>query len=60
MNIGSTTATPPAAIKVPTSDDKRLQLQTMLLRKSLDLQTQEGDAQGNALSGKGSIIDLRV
>ena len=57
MNIGST---PPIAAPLPTSDDKRLQLQTMLLRKSLDLQTQEGDAQGNALSGKGSIIDLRV
>ena len=57
MNIGST---PPVAAALPASDDKRLQLQTMLLRKSLDLQTQEGDAQGNALSGKGSIIDLRV
>lgn len=57
MNIGST---PPVTVLLPTSDDKRLQLQTMLLRKSLDLQTQEGDAQGNALSGKGSIIDLRV
>ena len=32
----------------------------MLLRKSLDLQTQEGDAQGNAMSGKGAVIDIRV
>jgi hypothetical protein len=57
MNIGST---PPVAAPLPTSDDKRLQLQTMLLRKSLELQTTEADNQANTMSGKGSIIDLRV
>ena len=57
MNIGSTL---PVSVVLPTSDDKRLQLQTMLLRKSLDLQAKEGDAQANSMSGKGSIIDLRV
>ena len=59
MNIGSTTPASPVAATQPTSDDKRLQLQTMLLRKSLDFQAQ-GDEQANSMSGKGSIVDLRV
>ncbi|MHB8637042.1 MAG: hypothetical protein ACYC96_11295 [Fimbriimonadaceae bacterium] len=57
MTIGST---PPVAAPQPTSNDKRLQLQTMLLRKSLDLQAKETEAPTNSISGKGAIIDLRV
>jgi hypothetical protein len=57
MNIGSA---PSVSAPLPTSDDKRLQLQTMLLRKSLELQSTEADNQVNSMSGKGSIIDLRV
>ncbi len=60
MTIGSTPAQIPTASRVATSDDKRLQLQTMLLRKSLELQATEADNQAKATTGKGSIIDLRV
>lgn len=60
MTIGSTLATPAVAPAIPTSDDKRMQLQTMLLRKTLELQAKEGEAQANSQVGKGSIIDLRV
>jgi hypothetical protein len=61
MTIGATPAPiGPLAAPTATSDDKRLQLQTMLLRKSLELQAKEGEAQANSMAGKGSIIDLRV
>jgi len=60
MNIGSTGAVPAANTVLPTSDDKRLQLQTMLLRKSLELQNKETENVANSQVGKGSIIDLRV
>ncbi len=59
MNIGSTGAVPASAV-MPTSDDKRLQLQTMLLRKSLELQNKETESVANSIAGKGAIIDLRV
>lgn len=60
MSIGSTPATSSVAAPLPTSNDKRMQLQTMLLRKSLELQTKESEAQANSMAGKGSIVDLRV
>jgi hypothetical protein len=60
MNIGSTGAVPATSPVLPTSDDKRLQLQTMLLRKSLELQNKETESVVNSIAGKGAIIDLRV
>lgn len=49
-----------ANVAEPVATDKRAALQTMLLKKSLDLQQSEADQASNQLQGKGQIIDLRV
>lgn len=60
MNIAASPVTAGSAAPLPTSDDKRLQLQTALLRKMLDLQKEEGQMLANEIQGKGSIVDIRV
>lgn len=57
MNISSTGPSP--AIAPTQAVDKRVQLQAMLLRKSVDLQQQETTAMMRETEGKGQAIDIR-
>jgi hypothetical protein len=62
MNIGSTQP----QIQTPTTqapasvENKRNQLQMLMLKKSLDSQQQQSDEQTREMEGKGQLIDLRV
>jgi hypothetical protein len=63
MNISSSSASDAALQGLQGTnpvDSKRLQLQTMLLRKTLDAQQQQSDALLNELQGKGQVVDIRV
>ena len=63
MNISSSSASDAALQGLQGTspvDNKRLQLQTMLLRKTLDAQQQQADAILNEMQGKGQVVDLRV
>ena len=41
-------------------ESKRNALQSMLLKKALDAQIQQGEKSANAFEGKGQVIDVRV
>jgi hypothetical protein len=59
MNI-SGIGTNPVQTPAPHAVDKRAQLQTMLLKKSLELQQAETTAVMREAEGKGQAIDIRV
>jgi hypothetical protein len=61
MNISSTGANDPQAISQTGGvEAKRMQLQMMMLRKSLDGQQQQAEELTREMEGKGQVIDMRV
>ena len=50
----------PAAAQTQSVEAKRTALQSMLLKKALDAQRQQGEQSANAFEGKGQVIDVRV
>jgi len=62
MNISSTGASDAtqALLQTGSVDNKRTQLQMLMLKKSLDGQQQQAEELTRELEGKGQVIDLRV
>lgn len=62
MNISSTGASDSAQALTQTNsvEAKRMNLQALMLRKSLDGQQQQAEELTREMEGKGQIIDLRV
>ena len=50
----------PAASHTESVEAKRTALQSMLLKKALEAQRQQGEETANAFVGKGQVIDIRV
>jgi hypothetical protein len=60
MNVNASTAAPIPAAANPGIEEKRVTLQALLLKKSLESQMSEAAPTADEQGGKGRLIDLRV
>jgi hypothetical protein len=60
MNVNSVPSPDAAIAAVVSGEDKRLALQTALLRKSLESQRQQSAEIQRLVEGKGRLLDIRV
>ena len=59
MNISNVGTPTPAVQTAPATENKRAQLQAMLLKKTLEMQQAETMAVMQQAEGKGQTIDIR-
>lgn len=60
MNVGGIGAADQAIQAIASGDDRRLQLQVALLRKSLEAQQDQALELLKLAEGKGQVLDIRV
>jgi len=60
MSVNASTAAVSTAASTPSLEEKRVSLQALLLRKSLEAQQPAGVPTNESQDGRGQVIDLRV
>lgn len=60
MEISGASTTQVALSGLQATDDKRAQLNLLLLRKALDEQKRQAADVSRQMEGKGNIVDIRV